>query len=318
LYRLVTGRDVATDAPLDCDAVNQYVLRRLAQLRDEAEATRLPIPVREIEKLLLTPSDIPSVAYNSQGDSQWRFMPQWEELDEADLSALDPEWRSLVGFRYESPTACYVFHLPLRTAERFVPADEIRRLASGGQARESGEYFGRAITEEESLAHPVSELLEKLGVEVALVCPNELQDKQDYIAEKAAGRWDFYADEEYDEDEEDWLDSELDELDDRFAKDLARMDKQIKRRASDQDQCPRCRIKVGAGAVRFEHWHSAHPDVESVTVKHAAWLTSLDKSAFESLGIAPDFRAAVDRAGESVARHWRIETLEMASARSTN
>jgi hypothetical protein len=70
--------------------------------------------------------------------------------------------------------------------------------------------------------------------------------------------------------------------------------------------------------VRFEHWQSMHPEVESVTVKHAAWLMSLDKSAFETLEIAPDYRADADNAGKSAARYWRIETLELAFARRAN
>jgi hypothetical protein len=99
---------------------------------------------------------------------------------------LDPEGLSLIAFEYAGATAHYIFHLPFRTAERFLPEPLVRDLKSRpGDSQECGEFFGRTITEAESREHPVGEILRELGVDVAVVCPHRLTD-QDLTASQVA------------------------------------------------------------------------------------------------------------------------------------
>ena len=73
-------------------------------------------------------------------------------------------------------------------------------------SREFGEYYGRTITEVESLEHPIEEILRELGVDITTICPNQLADKQEYTLVQAMpySQWD----EDWDYDDED---EELDE-----------------------------------------------------------------------------------------------------------
>ncbi len=97
------------------------------------------------------------------------------------LRKLDPERLSLISFQYTSPRAHYVFHLPFRTAETFLPAQQVHRLKNSSAAsHEFGEYYGRPITESESLQNPIREILWELGVDIAAICPRQLNNKQDY------------------------------------------------------------------------------------------------------------------------------------------
>ena len=88
---------------------------------------------------------------------------------------------SRIAFEYGSSKAHYVFHLPIRLAEAFLPAQQVHRLKQTPAAsRESGEYYGRPITEAESLQIPIREILWELGVDIATICPRELSNKQEY------------------------------------------------------------------------------------------------------------------------------------------
>lgn len=200
LYRRATGREATAaeaDAP-DLEAVEQYIRRRLEKLQAHALVARTPIPPGELEALLLSTDDVL--------EGSWRFTPAWDELDETDLGVLDPEWRSLIALRYQSPAASFTFHLPFRVAGKFIPAETLRRLQGNGTQREAGEFFGREISEAESLTHPVRELLAKLGVDVDLVCPQDLVDKNDYLLEKAITHLGYHEVEEWEDDwgEDDW------------------------------------------------------------------------------------------------------------------
>ncbi len=79
-------------------------------------------------------------------------------------------------------------------AAEFVPQETLAQLQAGDeeQRREAGEFFGREITEEESMAHPVEDLLAELDVAVGLVCPKGLIDKAEHVAQierDKAQRW---------------------------------------------------------------------------------------------------------------------------------
>src|SRR5207247_2107575 len=124
------------------------------------------------------------------------------------------EGLSLIAFEYDSSTAHYVFHLPFRMAERFLPEQLVRELRTlPRDCRECGVFFGRAITEAESQEHPVEEILHELGVDIAAVCPHELKDKREYVSQLASrfsywqGDWEDRGesgDEDEDWDDEDW------------------------------------------------------------------------------------------------------------------
>ena len=116
---------------------------------------------------------------------------------------------SLIAFEYDSSTAHYVFHLPFRVAERFLPEQLVRELRTRpGDSREYGVYFGRPITEAESQEHPVEEILHELGVEIAAVCPHELKDKREHVSQLAS-RISYWQD--------DWEDNGEDDDDDDVA-----------------------------------------------------------------------------------------------------
>jgi hypothetical protein len=205
LYEAATGRGL--EEPLDFDAVEEYVRRRLEQLRQEAVEKRRPIDWRELHALLVLPEHVDLERF-----TQSRFLTEWQDLDDRDLAVLDPEGYSLVEIRYASPTARFKFHLPYRVAAEFVPRETLAQLQAGdeGQRREAGEFFGREITQEESLAHPVEGLLAELDVAIGLVCPKRLVDKGEHVAQierDRAQRWAWrQAMEEYDEWDEDWDD----------------------------------------------------------------------------------------------------------------
>ncbi|MBU0491828.1 MAG: hypothetical protein KKB13_08260 [Chloroflexi bacterium] len=192
LYESATGQAIDADLP-ELAAVACFVRRRLAELQRQAITTRRPIPTAELQALLVSPDDVPSIAYTAAGDYRWhRWTPGWDELDDRDLAPLDPEWFSLVAVRYEAAAGRYTFHLPFRAAERFVAAEALRQLQEQGEQREAGEFFGCEITEEESLAHPIGELLARLGVDVGIVCPQHLVDKAEHVAQieaQRAARW---------------------------------------------------------------------------------------------------------------------------------
>src|SRR5260370_40655687 len=149
----------------------------------------------DLAELCIEPIDLLDVHW-----SRNRPSPRWDELDEGEAIQLDPEGLSLIAFEYDSSTAHYVFHLPFRVAERFLPELLVRELRNRPKdSREYGVFFSRTITETESQEHPVEEILRELGVDVAAVCPHQLVDKQEYVSQLAS-RYSFW---EGDEDE-DW------------------------------------------------------------------------------------------------------------------
>ncbi len=74
-----------------------------------------------------------------------------------------------------------MFHLPFRTAEAFLPAQQIHKLKNApSTSREFGEYYGHPITELESLQRPIRAILWELGVDIEAICPRQLNNKQEY------------------------------------------------------------------------------------------------------------------------------------------
>ena len=196
LYRRLTGQEPPAIPKKGAipdetvDSLQRAVEEFLLALEAEARQTRRPVPVDKLEALCLLPSDVIESCDPNE---------RWDDL--TSLGPLDPEHYSLVEFRYTSETARYCFHLPLRVAETFVQPEKIAQLPVAG-AREEGELFGRAITEQESLAYPILGILNELGASVTVVCPKQLVLKSDYFAARPP-RFDWDDEDEYDLDDED-------------------------------------------------------------------------------------------------------------------
>jgi hypothetical protein len=206
LFARIMGRRPASRADieaLDGQGTRAFIQERLQALVAEARSTRQPIPEGELAALCLEPGDLLDIHW-----SRNRPSPRWDELDESETVQLDPEGLSLIAFEYAGATAHYIFHLPFRTAERFLPQPLVRDLKSRpGNSRECGEFFGRTITGEESREQPLGEILRALGVDVAAVCPYRLADKNEFVSQLAS-RYPYWDVEEGDEDdEEDWLET---------------------------------------------------------------------------------------------------------------
>src|SRR5215469_341735 len=193
-YADMTGKEVtaASDVgTLDNEEVREYIYARLQELEFEARTTRQPIPYDELAALCVAPTDLLCIQ-----DHRYYYLEtwdSWDSLDASDLRKLDPEGLSLIAFQYNSPGARYVFHLPFRTAEAFLPAQQIHKLKDEpSTSREFGEYYGRPITESESLQKPIREILRELGVDIEAICPRQLNDKQEYVLAQISrdAQWD--------------------------------------------------------------------------------------------------------------------------------
>lgn len=185
LARRVAGRDFLAvseaASALHVERVRAYIQSRLARLVTRAAQTRLPLSPRRLAALCIAPIDLLPIL-----DNRVFFLEtyeSWSDLDESDRLRLDPEGDCEIAFAYQGASATFVFHLPVRRAETFVPAETISALRrSPGSSQERGEIGGKRIDEEASLARPARELLQELGIEVIGVCPYGLEDRQSYLA----------------------------------------------------------------------------------------------------------------------------------------
>lgn len=192
-YQPMSRADIET---LDIERIKAFLRKRLEALIAQAKSTRQPISGNELAALCIEPIDLLDIHW-----SRNRPSPCWDELDESEATRLDPERLSLIAFEYDSSTAHYVFHLPFRVAERFLPEQLARRLRDQPkESREDGVFFGRTITETESQEHPIEDILHALGVDIAGVCPHQLTEKREYISQPA-GRYSFWEQDEEDGEE---------------------------------------------------------------------------------------------------------------------
>ncbi|HEY3991549.1 MAG TPA: hypothetical protein VGM01_01605, partial [Ktedonobacteraceae bacterium] len=228
----------------------------------------------------------------------------WDQLDSSDLRKLDPEGLSLIAFDYISPNAHYIFHLPFRIAEAFVPFEQITLLKSTPwTSRESGEYYGRTVTEAESLRQPIADILHKLGADIPAICPRQLCDKeQDLIARYT----EWYDENENDEDDDD----DEDEVEQRvlYWQNIIRSGLSATWR--EPNACPCCSTPVEPvpGLTRVEHWQQEHPG-QDLTISQASWL--MDYSGSKKVfcqQYPPDYRAPHERGWGT--RYWKVETLK--------
>jgi hypothetical protein len=288
---------------LDLDRIKAVLLDRLGVLVAQARSTRQPIAGRDLSALCIEPIDLLNIHW-----SRNRPSPRWDELDEGEATQLDPEGLSLIAFEYDSSTAHYVFHLPLRVAERFLPEQLVRELRTRPRdSREYGVYFGRTITEAESQEHPVEEILRELGVDIAAVCPHELKDKREHVSQLAS-RYSYWTEDGEDDDEDE------DSGDEHW---MLLSPRPRKPKASGErapSTCPLCGSAVEPdGALRVEHWRHNHPD-QDLMVSAAAWVLLKSKAELKSpkTAIAPDYRGPASEQDEKGARFWRLETLATA------
>lgn len=286
--------------------VRQYIFQRLQELEQQARATRQPIPGEELAALCIGPTDLLSVP-----DRRFYYLEcwnSWNDLDDSDLRKLDPEGLSLIAFLYSSPVSHYVFHLPMRVAESFLPPEKLHALQNTpANSRESGEYYGRAVTESESLQYPIQEILHELGVNSAALCPHLLGSKQEYVkAQTDYSHWEedwSYNDEDEDEDEDYlvWNDAYT-----------PAKKKQLHRMAFHRDECcPLCDVEINEpGLPRIQHWREAHAG-QDPTISRASWI--LNKSTTKEQfckDIPPNYRVPIANVEGKGTRFWKLETLE--------
>lgn len=307
LYTRITGKACISASEVEAlepAQVHKYILDRLQELEQEARASSRPIPYSRLTELCIAPSDLLTIQdrrYYDLGD--WY---SWNELDACDLRKLDPEGLSLLALEYISPGAHYVFHLPFRLAEAFVPGEHIARLQSTPwSSRESGEYYGRSVTEAESLQQPIASILDKLGVDIPALCPRQLRNKEDFLIAQDMRHaiWsDFLCDEE-----------DEDETDEESQEELIVYWQNLLKRVRGQhgpEACPCCHLPattVSPSLARIQHWQQEHSD-QDLTVGQAIWVLNctLDKKVFYQQ-YPPDYRTPhKDGFGT---RYWKLETL---------
>lgn len=187
-YRRLTGKDCKlvadVEETLELAQVHDYIQEHLRRLVTRAQLTRRPLSIRRLAALCVAPIDLLHIR-----DNRLYFLDSydsWDELDISDQRKLDPEGYSEIAFQYRSPTAEYVFHLPFRWAETFLPPELVRELQKmPGISQEHGIFQGKRIDEEESEKHAPKEILQDLGVDIASLCPHKLLDKESYLAKPA-------------------------------------------------------------------------------------------------------------------------------------
>lgn len=208
-YSRMTGKVVtcASDVEIpDRQQLWTYIRTQLEDIANHATYMREPLPPYELALLCIAPIDILPVAdhryYYLEG-----WMDSWDDLGDDDLKKLDPEGTSRIEFQYVSPTARYVFHLPFRDAQMFMSPEALWRLKKvPTPTQESGEYYGHAITRDESLDYPVEIILRELGVDVKATCPLGLSDKQQYTLAQVMTKYTGWEDDWSYNDEDEELD----------------------------------------------------------------------------------------------------------------
>lgn len=301
-YTAMTGNTPFTEkdlATLEHVQIQEYLGNKLHELEQLARTTRQPIPLKKLMELCIAPCDLLCIRdqrYYKLGD--WN---SWDQLDNGDLRKLDPEGLSLIAFHYRSSVAHYVFHIPLRLAEGFLPEDILSQLKSKpAVSREHGEYYGRAITEAESLQHTIADILRELEVDILSICPRLLSDKQEYILAQAM----HYASWNANVDDDD--DNELDEI---FWQDVSastrRYISQPLKGNREPGSCPVCNQIINE--ARLEHWQQEHPG-QDLTFSQVSWLLKreIDKEQF-CKEYPPDYRSPHEKGYGT--RYWRLETL---------
>lgn len=301
LFTCIAGYEAKTLADveaLDVQQVEIAIHAYLQALVTQARSTRQPIASSELSALFIEPADLLDIYW-----SRSRPSPTWDELDEGEARKIDPEGLSLIAFQYDSPIAHYIFHLPFRIAESFLPEPLVNELKNRpGNSRECGSFYGRTITEAESPEHPIEEILRELIVDVAAICPYGLIKKREYLPQlvNRYPYWDTDEEDEYEDEDENWDDADWEILPKR----------KNHGHTNQQTGCPLCGSVVDpAGSPRVVHWQQTHHGYD-LTISHVAWVSGKSKADLKSStsAIPPDYRGpSSDGHGT---RFWKLETLE--------
>lgn len=124
LFRRITGRNfrsaIEAASALRVGQVRAYIQDWLDTLIRNAMQTHVPLSARRLAALCVAPIDLLPIL-----DNRLSFLESdesWDDLDANDRRRLDPEGLCQIAFAYQGASAFFVFHLPLRRAETFVPA----------------------------------------------------------------------------------------------------------------------------------------------------------------------------------------------------
>ncbi len=305
-YMTMTGKKTLVLSDIEAlsdEEVQHYIYAQLVQLEREARSARQPIPHQKLTGLCVGPGDLLYIQDSRLSDLvTW---DSWNQLDENDLRKLDPEGTSFIAFDYLSSLSHYVFHLPYRLAEAFLPIDcveELKRTPVPSSC-EQGIYCSRAITDSECLQYPIEELFRELGVNVAEICPHQLSDKQAYLRAQNALYGLRYEDQHFAD-----IDEEMDEtLWENINFFTQQSQQQVVKR--EPNQCPLCFIGVDTeiASARIEHWRQQHAG-RDLTYSQATWIlrSVLSKEQF-CQKYPPDYRLAERKSQRT--RYWRLENL---------
>ncbi len=286
----------------------KYIRAALHELIEQAQLNRQPIPYSELSALLLGPTDLLALPYNRE-----RLIEFWHELDETNARKLDPEGGSLVAFQYNRAETHYSFHLPLRVAERFLPVEIVQQLREQhrGYRREQGVYYGHIITEAESRAHPLPEILYELAVNIDDLCPRKLANKEEIFTPFLREHWEL-GDEEDEEDEE--------EKHGTYGRSKgSKRGSRSEYRAQRHQQlfCPLCKFSVtDTVAARIAHWQKAHPS-QDLNVSQATWVLRQSETELKASKLKPDYQDVSLRPEQNGTRYWKLATLEEYATKET-
>ncbi len=200
-----------------------------------------------------------------------------------------------------------MFHLPISLLAdlTFLSAQQVHDLKNGpATSREFGEYYGRPITESESLQQPIEEYpMTELGVDITAICPRQLSNKQEYVLEQAirSDQWD-----------EDWSYSDEDEeLDEDIWSNIPTKKNQFQQLPVHREVecCPLCYTRVDTpGIPRIDHWRQAHPG-QDLTISQASWVLNRSTTREQfCTDIPPDYRVPIEGSEGKGTRYWRLET----------
>lgn len=148
------------------ERLERFLLQETLRLQNRAKETGTPINPADLENLFIT---YPPFVFSLYEFNNWNSNHEpssFDKLDERELAPFDPQWRALVEFKYQLGNSSYTFHLSPRVCEKFISSEELAQLLVTQSRDDAGEYFGRAITEEESIENPVERILDELGVDI--------------------------------------------------------------------------------------------------------------------------------------------------------
>ena len=312
LFQRISGRPATCASDLKIvrhTQAKKYIRAALHTLIEQARLTRQPIPYDELSALLIGPTDLLALPYNRE-----RLVEFWHELDETNARKLDPEGNSLIAFQYGGVETRYTFHLPFRVAERFLPCEIVQRLQRhDGYSREMGIYYGRAITESESRAYPLPEILYELAINIDTICPRKLAHKEEIYTPHLREHWEFGdEDEEGDEYENEEYSPASRSGGSRRSRRAGRSKYRAQRHL--QPTCPLCKCSVvDTVSARIVHWRQTHAG-EDLTISQATWVLRQSEADLRAARLKPDYQAPDTRDGQGGTRYWKLSTLEIYAA----